>query len=182
MTVNIHVRGNDLLARTQGRRKRNVVPPGWLLRGVQNRGGHILLTARFRGNQVPSFRRTGSGVVAVFDARPHGPDTRKATTQPRTARSAKWRDQHSQHGCGGNGAHVRSPAPVRRLWQPYSQRINATPMNTRRQCGLHFDAIRGAQERQPIPPQWRERMGSLYFQLCIRARLLAGLVLVDLQS
>jgi hypothetical protein len=68
MTVSIHVRRNDLLVRIQGRGNRNVVQPGWLRRGVPYRGGHIL-TARFCGNQVPSFRRTGSGVMAVFDAR-----------------------------------------------------------------------------------------------------------------
>jgi hypothetical protein len=182
MTINVRVRRNDQLARMQGRCKPKVVQPGWLLRGVHNRGGQILLTARFCGNQLPSFRRTGSGAMAVFDARRHGPDTRNATTQRRATRSAKWRDEHSQHGSDGNGAHVRPPAPVRRLRHPYSQRNNATLMNTWRQCGLHFARYGVRKDSNPFLPNTRERMGSFYFQLCIRARLLAGLVLVDLQS
>jgi len=133
MTVNTHARRNELLAGMQRQCKRNLVQRGRILRGAHNRGGLILLTAGFCGKQAASFRRTGIGLMAVFDARWNDPYARSATTQPRAARSAKRRDEHSQDGGYGNGAGVRPLGPVRGLWHPYSQRINATPMNTRRQ-------------------------------------------------
>ena len=60
--------------------------------------------------------------------------------------------------------------------------INATPMNTRRQCGLHLGAVGVRKDSNPFLPNTREGMGSLYLPLSIRTRLFAGLVLVDLQS
>jgi hypothetical protein len=59
--------------------------------------------------------------------------------------------------------------------------INATPMHTRRQCGLHLDAVEMRKNSDPFLPNTREGMGSLDLPLCIRTRLFAGLVLVDLQ-
>jgi hypothetical protein len=134
MTVNIQGRRNDQLCRIQRQCKRNLVQRGWVLRGAHNRRGQILLTAGSCGMEMRRFRRTGNGMMAIFGARWNDPDSRPATIQSRAARSANWREEHSQYGCYGNGAGVRPPGPARELWHPYFQRINATPLSNRRQC------------------------------------------------
>jgi hypothetical protein len=55
-------------------------------------------------------------------------------------------------------------------------------MNTRRQCALHFVAVGVHKDSNPFLPPTREGMDSVYLQFCLRARLFAGLVLLDLQS
>jgi hypothetical protein len=50
--------------------------------------------------------------------------------------------------------------------------INATPMNTRRQCGLHFVAVGVHKDSNPFLPNTREGMDSVYLQLRIRAAYL----------